>query len=215
MDSKGKEFGRIVDPDAVVAPDMFARDAQTGVQVAVGRRDYGADAALRGQFVTDRRTGKRRLMPPKRVIEILSSEVDGQQVDVSTVVTTLRGMYRKGTITQEMYDVGCEFKRNFDIARLDGMRVPAIDRSPSAGGFRSTDEPVRIMVAKDAVWSYMQIVGGASTGMGIALWNVVGLEVGFALVAAKHGGNRNHWSGALVNALDLIAAKVRRGEKVS
>src|SRR6218665_3248657 len=125
MDNKSKEFGRIVDPNAVVAPDMFARDAQTGVQVAVGRRDYGADAALRGQTVTDPRTGRRRLLPPKRVIEILSSEVDGQQVDVSTVVSTIRAMYRKGSITQEMYDIGLGFKRNFDIGRLDGMRVPA------------------------------------------------------------------------------------------
>src|SRR6218665_2927722 len=112
-----------------------------------------------------------------------------------------------------MFDIGLWFKRNFDIGRLDGMRVPAIDRTPSAGGFRNIEEPARIMMAKDHVFKCMGYVGGLNTTMGLALWNIVGLEFSLSDVATKHGGNRNHWSAALVNALDLLSAQMQRGIK--
>lgn len=210
--SKKDDFGRVVNPQSVVEPEAHMRDPATGVETAYGRRDVGHKTALQGHVHIDARGRKQRL-PPKRVIEMLSTEVDGQRVEVSTVVTTIRAMYRKGSLTQDMYDIGCVFKHNFDVARLDGMRVPSLDRTPTAGGGRQGDEPVRIMQAKDYVFGCMGIVGGADTSMGLALWNIVGLEHGFAVLAAKHGGNRHHWSAALVNALDLLVVEQRGGKK--
>lgn len=210
--NKKNEFGRVIDPKGVVEPEAHMRDPATGVLTSYGRRDVGAKTALEEHVHVDLHGRKKRL-PPKRVIELLSDELDGQRVDVSTVVTTLRAMYRKGSITQEMYDIGCDFKRQFDIGRLDGMRVPSLERTPSAGGSRPSDEPMRIIHAKDYVFETLEKVGGAQTSMGLALWNIVGLEIGLQDMAAKNGANRQYWSASLHNALDLLVSLNRRAKK--
>jgi hypothetical protein len=208
MKKKSTEFGDLVDPKTMIEPEVFEKDHTTGVATAQERRDFGPAAALQPCVVRDPRTGQPRRRPAKRVIEVLRRNIDGQSRDVAVVVTTLRDMYRRKAISEDQYTAGVRFKTEFDIAGLDGMRVPSLDRIPAAG--RQGQERERIMEAKDFVFSCMKSLGGTQTLSSRALWNIVGLEMSMRDYAFATNTHWNFWGHILVAALDQLSHSQKR-----
>ena len=212
---RGSDIGPVLGDDAKEAA-AFARDAKSGVIVATDRRDIGPKPALQASWIPQvgadgRLMPRGRLLPAKRVIERLTREVDGAAVEVHMVVSTLKALYKNGTITEEQFAIGCEFKTKFDQARFDALRSSDMGRL-SGGASRGEESGVQVD-ARNYIHRCFKILGGDGMMTSRALWHIVGMELSFRDMQGNDGRDQKFWSTALVIALDTLVANMRRGEK--
>lgn len=207
MRQKKEKLGAIVNAEKLKEPKVYARVSVGGAEVATDRPDRGSLHALTAPHGIHPHTGQIIRMPPKRVIELLKREVNGKAQDCAVVMTTLRTLYRKGSLTDDQYAIGASFKDAFDYAGLQGMR--ASDPERVASGSNAGDHASTVAIdAGNYVWRCMDALGGANRLQSRALWCVVGLEYSLRETAAELGSDHKFWSGAVVTGLDALCGLV-------
>lgn len=196
MKKKSEEFGRIINAQLVEDPSFYEIDPATGISLAVAKRDYGPAMAIRNG---------------NRAVEVVERKIDGKVCRLSIVVTTLRTMYRKGSITEEMYNAGIDFKINYDFSGLEPLRAQDISRIP--GGGYNDGEISAVTDAKNFVFQCWRILGNKNTIMSRAVTLVIGREVSLRDMAVETGHNAHFWSGAVMSALELLVEKKDSSKK--
>lgn len=150
-----------------------------------------------------------------RGVERVSTKIDGAEVTINRTVSTLAEMYRKGNLTEDQHRVGLAFEDDFDRAHLDALRIPDLQRVGTGGGYREQDAPGFVYDARDRVYKTLDLVGGANSAGGRALWHIVGLRRSFREMQKLGQGSQYVWRGALVAALDVLVKNQQACEKRS
>jgi hypothetical protein len=190
MKKNQDEFGKIVNPARIEEPAFYETDPVNGVMVAIAKRDYGPLQAM---------------ADGKRVVELVQRKIDGKESRLSVVVPTLRTLYRKGSITEDMYRMGLDFKLNYDFSGLEPLRAQDIGRIPG-GGFNGGASDA-VTDAKDFIFRCWKVLGNKNTIMSRAITETVGREVSLRDIVINEGHDRSFWSGALMSALELMVEK--------
>lgn len=109
------------------------------------------------------------------VIEPADSVADargGRGAPLGRVVDTLRAMHKRGTLTDGQYAAGVAFQQTFARAHLDGLRAANLMRQSGGGG--PHDLPHSAESARRKVGEIMELLGGHTTMMALAVYWIAG-----------------------------------------
>ena len=150
-------------------------------------------------------------LPGDRVAEIIerdSDELDGGKTVTRTrVADTLRRMEMVGTINADQKRAGDEFRTDFQIAHLHGIRPRQMERIDM--GFRSADILTATENARRRIWADIEALGGIGAIGSIAVWDIVGREVSLQEWGQHRGWNRKSAAGIIAASLAVIV-RVRK-----
>lgn len=138
------------------------------------------------------------------------NDSEGGIGDPYRVLTTLRQMANKGTITTDMWNAGEFFHAMFVVGQLHAIRAADMGRIP-VEGMRVSQTPGRIMRARQWVWEALCAMGGIASPCGRVAWHILGEEMPIDHFARSAGWSgrplkRETASGLLIGALGVLVA---------
>lgn len=150
------------------------------------------------------------LRPDGSIVEFVRESDDEEQpVEHFRCVDSLAIMLRNQTITIQMHDAGRIFEEEFYAAQLSGIKAPSLIKFDQ--GTRTPDSMTdRCAFAHRRIGKTLEVIGGASSPGGAALWFVVGLGMSVREWAFRQGWNgsplrADEARGILVASLGVLA----------
>ena len=118
---------------------------------------------------------KKRVIDGEQVTEFSLTTIDSEGetgAPAAEVIDELLKLYTDGLITEERYNVGVDFRNDFQRSGLVGIKAADLHRT---GG--SWSDPITgSLEAKRRTHEALRAVGGLFTSKGLVAWHILGEE---------------------------------------
>jgi hypothetical protein len=131
-------------------------------------------------------------------------EVRGELQEVQVVHNGLYRMHQKGNICDDGYKAALSFQRYYELGKYEACT--SVNLSGAPGGNMSIDDVyVRAHAARDYVHHVLDMLGGPTSRMSLAVVHYVGRGCTLEQISKARSGSNQYWQGMLHAALILMA----------